>query len=79
MLPARVALVAAVCLAAACSRSTPEPPAKAENAGLRPSTAAVTAAPSAPALASARVGEPAPDFELPDLDGKLLKLSSFRA
>lgn len=76
---ARVALVSsAFYLLAACSRSTPEPPAKAESSGLRLSTAAAATAAPAPTLASARVGEPAPDFELPDLDGKLLKLSSFR-
>jgi peroxiredoxin len=78
-----MSLVRVVCLlsclqAAGCSRSTPEAPAKAENAVERPTTAAMTAAPVAAAVESARVGAPAPDFELPDLDGKLVKLSSFR-
>jgi peroxiredoxin len=78
---ARVALFSSVlCLAGACSRSTPEAPAKAETMNERPSTAAFTSPPAtpAPAMASARVGAAAPDFELPDLDGKMLKLSSFR-
>jgi peroxiredoxin len=62
----------------ACSRTTPEPPAKSEAVEERPTTAAMTAAPTTPApLESARIGAPAPDFELPDLDGKLVKLSSF--
>jgi peroxiredoxin len=39
----------------------------------------MTAAPTpVPAMDSARIGAPAPDFELPDLDGKPVKLSSFR-
>ncbi|MDF3064854.1 MAG: putative 1 [Polyangiaceae bacterium] len=77
-----MSLASVVCLwgcvsLVACSRSTPEAPAKAESAHERPSTAAMTAAPAA-AMESARVGAVAPDFELPDLDGKLVKLSSFR-
>jgi len=66
----------------ACSRSTPPTPAKAETAEEpRPSTAVMTAPPAplpAPTAVEARIGAMAPDFELPDLDGKLVKLSSFR-
>ncbi|HYQ17980.1 MAG TPA: redoxin domain-containing protein [Polyangiaceae bacterium] len=63
-----------------CSRGTPpikEEPAKNEA---RPTTAAMTAPPepAAAKLENARIGAAAPDFELPDLDGKLVKLSSFR-
>lgn len=75
---ARVVCLLGCVSVVACSRSTPEAPAKAENAAERPTTAAMTAAPVAAAIESARVGSPAPDFELPDLDGKLVKLSSFR-
>lgn len=68
------------CVVVSCSRSTPEAPAQAEAAtDPRPTTAAITAASALAApLQTARVGAPAPDFELPDLDGKLVKLSSFR-
>lgn len=78
---ARVALCGSILGAAlGCSRSNPEAPAKAEGVSEpRPSTAAMTAAPtSAPSVAKARIGAPAPDFELPDLDGKSVKLSTFR-
>jgi peroxiredoxin len=82
MSPAKIALLATLglCFAGGCSRSAPPTPAKAELADApRPTTAAMTAAPTPPAapLANARVGAPAPDFELPDLDGKQVKLSSF--
>jgi peroxiredoxin len=43
-----------------------------------PVAAPLTAAQSQSALASAQVGAPAPDFSLPDLDGKQVTLSSFR-
>jgi peroxiredoxin len=69
-------VLAALVLGLGCSRkSQPDPGPSPETP--RPSTAATPAAPEA-ALASASVGAPAPDFELPDLDGKLVKLSSFR-
>lgn len=65
----------------ACSRGAPR--AKVEDETLqnreRPTTAAQVAPPEAVVpLESARIGAAAPDFELPDLDGKLVKLSSFR-
>jgi peroxiredoxin len=41
-------------------------------------TAPPAPAPPPTAVEAARMGAPAPDFELPDLDGKLVKLSSFR-
>src|SRR5512136_226115 len=39
--------------------------------------ALATAAPDAPP-AGARVGQPAPDFTLPDLDGKPVRLADFK-
>ena len=67
-------------LLAACESKRPTPVgATAEQpsaAATQPATAAsVPAAAAAPA--SLKVGEKAPDFELKDLDGKTMKLSSF--
>ena len=39
---------------------------------------AAAAAPSAPVVTSATIGQPAPDFTLPDLDGKQVSLAQFR-
>jgi peroxiredoxin len=61
-------------LVLACSRQS-----QTEPAGAEPLGSSVSAAHVAPAtLASARLGAPAPDFQLPDLDDKLVKLSTFR-
>ena len=81
---ARVAsliLTASVCVSA-CTRSSAQPEIKDEalKNSERPTTAAQVAPPEAAQapLEAARIGALAPDFELPDLDGKLVKLSSFR-
>jgi peroxiredoxin len=71
------ALVLCVLLAISCSRKSESGVAEPGPEAPRPSTAAVAAAPEAQ-LAKAALGAAAPDFELPDLDGKLVKLSSFR-
>ncbi|HYJ09361.1 MAG TPA: thioredoxin family protein [Polyangiaceae bacterium] len=71
------ALVLSVLLGVSCSRKSESVVAEPGPEGPRPSTAAVAAAPETP-LAKAALGAAAPDFELPDLDGKLVKLSSFR-
>src|SRR5689334_21555931 len=69
-------MLVALVVGSGCSRkSQPEPGPSPESP--RPTTAATPAAPE-PALPSASVGAPAPDFELPDLDGNQVKLSSFR-
>lgn len=74
-------LLCTLSLVLACSRSAP-PPAKEDaiQREERPTTAALVAPPTAAPgpMESARLGAVAPDFELPDLDGKLVKLSSFR-
>jgi peroxiredoxin len=73
--------VAASIYLSACSRSSqPEIKDEALRNAERPTTAAQVAPPeAAPApLENARIGALAPDFELPDLDGKPVKLSSFR-
>jgi peroxiredoxin len=64
------AAIAVLFLLPACSRrAQPEPVASEANAAAKPTPAA---------MASAKVGAEAPDFELPDLDGNRVKLSSFR-
>jgi peroxiredoxin len=64
-------------LSVSCSRKSESAVAEPGPEAPRPSTAAVAAAPETP-LTKAALGAAAPDFELPDLDGKLVKLSSFR-
>lgn len=72
---ALVSLALVGALLAGCTRKA-EPAPAAEPASPTPAVAAATQA--EPPLPSARVGAPAPDFELSDLDGKPVKLSSFR-
>lgn len=61
-------------LALGCGRKSEAVP-----GGAEPVSSSVSAARVAPTtLEAAKLGAPAPDFELPDLDGKLIKLSSFR-
>jgi peroxiredoxin len=80
----RIALVSAAVWSCGlgCSRSSAPTGIKEEGVKSeeRPTTAANVAPPEAalPPLELARIGAAAPDFELPDLDGKLVKLSSFR-
>jgi peroxiredoxin len=59
-----------------CARKTQDAPVSAEAGEPRPSTAPVTSTPVSPS--KAQLGALAPDFSLPDLDGKTVKLSSFR-
>lgn len=61
---------------AACSKpsAVAQEPAQAASA----QQPAAAAAPSAPAATSVAIGQPAPDFTLPDLDGKQVSLAQFR-
>lgn len=81
-----LSVLAASC-AFGCSRSTTPSLSKEEAAQNGAPRAAVEGAPPAPdgkrvqdptPLEDARLGAAAPDFELPDLDGKPVRLSSFR-
>ncbi|HEX2872575.1 MAG TPA: thioredoxin family protein [Polyangiaceae bacterium] len=60
---------------AGCTRKA-EPEPSAEPSA--PAASVAAAAKSAPAPASAKLGAPAPDFTLNDLDGRPVSLSSFR-
>jgi peroxiredoxin len=62
---------------AGCTRKA-EPEPSAEPSGPASAVAAVAATKAEPALPSAKLGAPAPDFTLTDLDGKPVSLSSFR-
>lgn len=70
-------------LLAACESKRPEAPAPAsaeQPVTAAPATASASAAApatSAPVTKTAKIGEKAPDFELVDLDGNKVKLSSF--
>jgi len=70
-------LALAALLSAACHDAAPKAPT--ETSGV--ATSAAAAAPRAtpqPEGAPAEIGKPAPDFALEDLDGRTVKLSSFR-
>lgn len=58
-------------------RSEPKSERAPENAAASSAAPVVAAAPAAPVEAAA-IGAPAPDFTLPDLDGKPVQLSSFK-
>jgi peroxiredoxin len=73
-------VLASILLLTACeSKRASAPGAAAEQPAAPAPSAALTASAPAAALVSgtAKVGEKAPDFELSDLDGKPVKLSSF--
>ncbi|HVJ22171.1 MAG TPA: thioredoxin family protein [Polyangiaceae bacterium] len=65
-----------VLLAVACEK---KPPAEREPAAAAAEAKqAASAAPASAPVLAAKLGSPAPDFELTDLDGKTVKLSSFK-
>jgi peroxiredoxin len=68
-----VALLLAAASFAGCSEAPPAAPDAPKAAA-----ASATASARATTVGAARVGEPAPDFTLRDLDGKEVTLSSFR-
>lgn len=78
----RVCILAFGAVPFACVPKSQSEPAGAEPSAsaARPLPTPAASAPSATSLAAAgaRVGAPAPDFDLTDLDGRRVKLSSFR-
>ena len=74
MMNAAIGLTVCGVVMLACSRKSQTEPAGAEPLGSNVSAAHVGTA----SLQTARLGAAAPDFELSDLDGNLVKLSSFR-
>lgn len=70
------ALVLAMVLGSIACRSKNEAPGE-TGAGKKPAAAASAAASPEPAQPAA-IGAPAPDFSLPDLDGKTVRLADFK-
>lgn len=71
------------CVALAACSKQPSAPVEAASTEEAPAPAAAVAAPQAsaapaPASTGAQLGAPAPDFTLPDLDGKSVSLSQYR-
>jgi len=62
----------------ACNKEQQPPPTQTTGSALGSATAAAAAAPVSEGAPAAAVGKPAPDFTLADLDGKEVKLSSFK-
>lgn len=69
----RSALILAALILASCNDPKPTPPPATSTA-----LPTASATPSSATLTKAEVGKPAPDFALKDLDGKEVKLSSFK-
>jgi peroxiredoxin len=77
----KLAALTALVLAPAFASAEPAPAKAAKPAAAAPAPAATPAGKAAPAkveAAKAEVGKPAPDFALKDLNGKEVKLSSFK-
>ena len=79
----RIALIlASLALLAACNKDGQQPSAQTSSAPTSAAQASVAPAATAPPVAAeaahAEVGKPAPDFALKDLDGKEVRLSSFK-
>lgn len=78
----------ALLLGLACNKASPQPTESGASASapdaaavVQPAQAAPTATPVAPTTEStslATLGQPAPDFTLPDLDGKAVSMSEFK-
>lgn len=71
-------VLGSILLLAACESKGPAAPGATTEQAAAPAVSAAQPTSAAPrALGTAKVGEKAPDFELSDLDGKPVKLSSF--
>ena len=73
-----VAALALSLTSLACNKEQQPPPTQTTGSALGSATAAAAAAPVSEGAPAAAVGKPAPDFTLADLDGKEVKLSSFK-
>jgi peroxiredoxin len=62
----------------ACRSNTDGPKPAGEVTEERPSKAAEAPPPTSPGAAPAAIGSPAPDFSLPDIDGKVVRLADYR-
>ena len=65
-------------IGAACRSNTDGPKPAGEVTQERPSKAAEAPPPTSPGATPASIGSPAPDFSLPDIDGKVVRLADFR-
>jgi peroxiredoxin len=65
-------------ISAACRSNTDGPKPAGEVTQERPAKAAEAPPPTSPGAAPAAIGSPAPDFSLPDIDGKVVRLADFR-
>jgi peroxiredoxin len=78
----RISLAFLVAATASCNQPAEPPPQSAPaNAGAvaeKPGAAPVAAAAAAAPAGQAKIGQPAPEFALADLDGKVVKLSDFK-
>ena len=67
-----------VMISMACRSNADGPKPAGEVTQERPAKAAEAPPPTSPGAAPAALGSPAPDFSLPDIDGKTVRLADFR-